>query len=75
MEDIDVEKIKTTVGAKYLPASSTEEFRLEKLGSISPCLGPVLQIISESRFFKPRKSKHSPADKKKIPSMMNKDTF
>lgn len=67
-----VEK-KTVVGTKCLPASSSEEFRLNEshAGSLYPCWVPTLNIRFESRFFDPGKSKHFPVDKIRILSMIN----
>lgn len=65
---------KTAVGTTHLPASPWEKFRLNSTaGSLSHCWVPVLQISCESRFYKPRKSKHFPVHKRKVSRVIKWD--
>lgn len=65
---------KTAVGTTHLPACPWEKFRLNSTaGSLSHCWVPVLQISCESRFYKPRKSKHFPVHKRKVSRVIKWD--
>lgn len=62
------------MGTTHLPACPWEKFRLNSTaGSLSHCWVPVLQISCESRFYKPRKSKHFPVHKRKVSRVIKWD--